>query len=1058
MRGASRRRTGTGGPQGGRAGLFLTAALLAGSVQAAGVPFAPTAPLSAGEPGARVVAAGDLDRDGDRDVVSGSASEVAWHENDPSGWTRRVVVPSAATAAAVHLADLDRDGDLDLVVATKTDDTIVWHESDGARPPAFTAHPITTTADDPRSVATADLDGDGDLDLLAASFGDDRVTWYENDGTAPPGFSPHTIATDRNGASAVVAGDVDRDGDLDVLAASALDDTIAWYESDGASPPAFGARVIATGADFAVGLAAVDFDRDGDLDALSASSTDDTIAWYENDGATPPGWTEHTIAANADAAVAVGAADIDDDGDLDAVAVNALPDDLVWYERDGAEPPAWTPHVVVSGLAGLTSMALGDLDGDGDLDLLSAAQLDGSVNRHENRSIHRRAAWRAYPISDDFFSTGPVLLPSDFDGDGDEDLYSMRQQAPAFIHLFEHDGALPPSYTAHELPLSASHVASLAAADLDSDGDEDVVWGGGFAAGWVENDGPDPALWTERLLAASKNNVRAVGDLDSDGDPDLVMERGGLSGRQDWYENDGASPPAFTVHLLGATMSPISDAVAADVDGDGDLDLVGDGPDPLWFENDGGSPPLFTQRPIGALGDVIDVDVADLDGDGDLDVLAAENEMPGIVAWFENDGARPPAWTMHTLAGGLDLSRVLRVGDPDDDGDPDVMASTLVTQFGHDVLFHEHEGSSPPAWVERLIDTSGSAPAACLAEIDGDGRGDFYFYDGGILRWYRNVGGPYTLETVGAAPPWIPEGGAARVLDVTLAHEGRPADGELAWSALELLVTDEQGTPLDEVALASLVGAIRVHADDGSGTFDAGDALVAEEEPVGPAGGILRVDLPLPEPLLEVAPGASATFFVVLELGEGAGSAVPEPFVVTHLVESGGSVVDASAGIELRRGASLDLATSAILAARDSDGDGTFDPEDPDDDADGRLDADDCAPLDDTAWSVPTEVTYVAATLLDGGLFRLEWSAPTDPGGTAVTYDTLISMAPYDFVDAAMCLGEADDTDLMAEDVEVLLPGEIRFYLTRAGNVCSEGSVGNDSSGTPRAALDCPAP
>ena len=82
------------------------------------------------------------------------------------------------------------------------------------------------------------------------------------------------------------ATDVDGDGDTDVLSASRDDDKIAWYESDGGSPPSFTEHVISTTADYAVSVFATDLDGDGDTDVLSASHDDDKITWYEN--TTPP--------------------------------------------------------------------------------------------------------------------------------------------------------------------------------------------------------------------------------------------------------------------------------------------------------------------------------------------------------------------------------------------------------------------------------------------------------------------------------------------------------------------------------------------------------------------------------------------------------------------------------------------------------------------------------------------------------------------------------------------------------------------------------------------------
>ncbi len=95
-------------------------------------------------------------------------------------------------------------------------------------------------------------------------------------------FTERAISTTAAFATSVFATDVDGDGDTDVLSASQLDDKIAWYENDGASPPSFTERVISTVADLATCVFSTDLDGDGDIDVLSASAGDDKIAWYED--------------------------------------------------------------------------------------------------------------------------------------------------------------------------------------------------------------------------------------------------------------------------------------------------------------------------------------------------------------------------------------------------------------------------------------------------------------------------------------------------------------------------------------------------------------------------------------------------------------------------------------------------------------------------------------------------------------------------------------------------------------------------------------------------------
>jgi hypothetical protein len=255
------------------------------------------------------------------------------------------------------------------------------------------------------------VDGDGDTDVLSAStFGVNKIAWYENDGAPAPGFTEWIISTQAVGSMAVCAADVNGDGHMDVLSASGFDDKIAWYENDGAGHPTFVERVISTGADFARAVAAADVDGDGDVDALSASSTDDAIRWYENDGASPPSFAAHLVSTEADGAAAVHAADLDGDGDVDLLSSSSFDDTIAWYENTMPIAPDPCPA------------DLDDADGVGFSDLMAlltawgpcpeggpcAADLDGSGEVGPEDLLMLMMAWGACPGSD-----GPQPGPPD---------------------------------------------------------------------------------------------------------------------------------------------------------------------------------------------------------------------------------------------------------------------------------------------------------------------------------------------------------------------------------------------------------------------------------------------------------------------------------------------------------------------------------------------------------------------------------------------------------------------------------------------------------------------
>ncbi|MGB2276095.1 MAG: putative Ig domain-containing protein, partial [Candidatus Poseidoniaceae archaeon] len=229
---------------------------------------------------------------------------------------------------------MDGDGDLDIVSASEGDDTIAWYENDGEDDPSWTASDIVTNATGAHGVTVGDINGDGHLDLVSASFTDNTIAWYENDGNADPTWTVSDIVTDANGARNVFLGDIDGDGDLDVLSASQSDNTIAWYENDGTTNPSWTVQDINTSATGAYDVHAADVDGDGDIDIVSASENDNAITWYENNGGTNPSFTPVTIATNASGARGVYVADMDGDGDLDVVSASFGDDTVAWYETD----------------------------------------------------------------------------------------------------------------------------------------------------------------------------------------------------------------------------------------------------------------------------------------------------------------------------------------------------------------------------------------------------------------------------------------------------------------------------------------------------------------------------------------------------------------------------------------------------------------------------------------------------------------------------------------------------------------------------------------------------
>nr|WP_036825024.1 T9SS type A sorting domain-containing protein [Polaribacter sp. Hel1_85] len=124
-------------------------------------------------------------------LFASTTEDISWYENDGTGIfaPRQFVTMAIFSAKSVYAADIDGDGDMDVLSASSGDNVIAWYENDGTG--NFGAlQTISTTANSPRSIYAADIYGDGDIDVLSASLYDDRIAWYEN--------ASNTLSVDAN--------------------------------------------------------------------------------------------------------------------------------------------------------------------------------------------------------------------------------------------------------------------------------------------------------------------------------------------------------------------------------------------------------------------------------------------------------------------------------------------------------------------------------------------------------------------------------------------------------------------------------------------------------------------------------------------------------------------------------------------------------------------------------------------------------------------------------------------------------------------------------------------
>ena len=115
-----------------------------------------------------------------------------------------------------------------------------------------------------------DMDGDGDMDLVSTSYGGDTIAWHENDGNTDPTWTTIDVSVGfSDGPYELFAADMDGDGDMDILSAFSTAKTFAWFENDGNADPTWAAENISTSTNYAIGISAADMNGDGAIDVVS---------------------------------------------------------------------------------------------------------------------------------------------------------------------------------------------------------------------------------------------------------------------------------------------------------------------------------------------------------------------------------------------------------------------------------------------------------------------------------------------------------------------------------------------------------------------------------------------------------------------------------------------------------------------------------------------------------------------------------------------------------------------------------------------------------------------
>lgn len=575
---------------------------------------------SFGNADTRDVALGDLDGDGDLDIITanfGSGEPNGVWLNDGTGAFTPTTPLGTTHSTTVSLGDFDSDGDLDLFVGNDfmPETNRVWLNNGLA---SFIDFGEALNTANTRDSAVGDFDADGDLDIAVSVSGQNQIA--VNNGAAV--FTDALQFLGNADTRAIEAADMDGDGHLDLVAGNFADENQVW-RNDGTG--VFSDLGQTIGTNFTVAIALLDSNGDGDVDFVEGNSFGAIVdeLWTNSLSGTWGGATfvdsGQALGSSDTRALVIG--DVNRDGNLDSVTGNSGQANRVWL---GVADGTFVDSGQALGLASTEALALGDVNGDGTLDLVEAI---GGASGNRVWTSNTAGTFTDSGQSLGSSDTRAVLL-ADVDLDGDRDIVAGNAGQADRVWINPGTGAFVDSGQT----LGSAETRGLAFGDVDGDGDGDIVAGnrGGANRVWL-NDGSGTFTDSGQAIGSSNTEAVVLGDIDGDGDLDLVEGIDG-SGAQVW-KNDGSGTFSSNQSIASGSTR---DVLLRDVNGDGAPDLViarttGEA-NLLWFNNGSGTF-VDSGQSLGAESTEA-AGLADVDHDGDLDLITGNGGAEGGGVWL----------------------------------------------------------------------------------------------------------------------------------------------------------------------------------------------------------------------------------------------------------------------------------------------------------------------------------------------------------------------------------------------------------------------------------------
>ena len=629
----------------------------------------------------RSMAVGDFNGDGNPDLVttdySGNTITVLLG-NGSGGFTAATGSPFATgvNPSSVAAGDFNGDGKLDLVTSHFNDNTVTVLLGDGTG--GFTAAPGSPFAVgvNPASVAVGDFNGDGNPDLATANFSDNTVTLLLGNGAGgftPSRGSPFAVGTN---PSSLAAADFNGDGQADLSIANSGDNTVTTLLNTLTAIAANPASLILYAAAGQAASTAIPVSVSSATpgSTYTASSNRAWLTPTPTSNATAGATTVHLSANPVSLTAGIYM------GTVRYIAPNFF-DAATSVTFNVANPSGTLQATAGSPLAvGLApqSVAVGDFNGDGKPDLVTANYAGDNVTVLLGDGA---GGFTAAPGSPFAAGTTPASVAvGDFNGDGKPDLVTANTGGNNVTILLG-DGAGGFSPAPGNPFAVGSNPLSVAVGDFNGDGKLDIV-----TANNGEHDitvllgngssGFSPAPGSPFQTGLFPQSV-VVGDGNGDGRPDIIVANSGSNAVTIFF---GTGSGGFTgpgVFLVGSFPQA---AALGDLNGDGKIDIVaansGDNTVTVLLGNGSGGFTAAPGSPFGVGSDPLSVIVVDVNGDGKPDIVTANvNDNTLTVLLGNGSGGFTPASGSPFATGANPFS--VAAGDFNGDGRLDLAAANI---------------------------------------------------------------------------------------------------------------------------------------------------------------------------------------------------------------------------------------------------------------------------------------------------------------------------------------------------------------------------------------------